>query len=78
MKVDDIIDPKAGIRFMKKVEDSVNAGDILAIMQTDNKEILETAAHRLEKAICVATEPCASSPLIRAMINEEGVFPWIG
>ena len=78
MKVDDIIDPKAGIRLMKKVGDSVKAGDTLAIMQTDNQEILETAAHRLEKAICVATAPCAPSPLIRAMINEEGIFPWHG
>ncbi len=78
MKVDDIIDPKAGIRLMKKVGDSVKAGDTLAIIQTDKKEILETAANRLEKAICVATEPCASSPLIRAMINEKGVFPWRG
>jgi len=78
MKVDDIIDPKAGIRLMKKVGDSVKAGDTLAIMQTDNQEILETAANRLEKAICVATEPCAPSPLIRAMINEEGIFPWHG
>jgi pyrimidine-nucleoside phosphorylase len=78
MKVDDIIDPKAGIRLMKKVGDSVKADDTLAIIQTDKKEILETAANRLEKAICVATEPCAPSPLIRAMINEKGVFPWHG
>jgi pyrimidine-nucleoside phosphorylase len=76
MKVDDVIDPKAGIKLMKKVGDNVIVGETLAIIQSDKKDIVETAAQRLEKAISVAIEPCASSTLIYAMINEAGVFPW--
>ena len=78
MKVDDVIDPKAGIILKKKAGDSVIAGDTLAIIQTDKKEIVESAANRLEKAIRMATKPFSSPPLIRAMINEECVSIWRG
>jgi len=76
MKVEDSIDPKAGIIFRKKVGDSADPGDTLAVIHTDNKNILEQAAHRLEKAISVATEPSVHPPLIHALIDKEGVHPW--
>ncbi|MBI5022072.1 MAG: thymidine phosphorylase [Ignavibacteriales bacterium] len=76
MKVDDVIDPKAGIVLKKKAGDSVTAGDTLAIIQTDKKEIVESAAHRLERAISVTKDSRKSSPLIRAMIDENGMHPW--
>jgi pyrimidine-nucleoside phosphorylase len=76
MKVDDVIDPKAGILLVKKVNDSVKEGDTLALLSTDNKEILEAATRRVERAITVATEPSSPSPLIKAIIDEHGVHPW--
>ena len=76
MKVDDPIDPKAGIMFKKKVGDSVNAGDILAVLCTDNQSVLETTVHRVERAFSIATEPSTLPPLIRAMIDKQGVHPW--
>jgi len=76
MKVDDAIDPKAGIILKKKVGDSVDAGEILAVIFTDKKDILESAAHRMERAFSIATEPSVSPPLIRAMIDAKGVHAW--
>jgi len=78
MKVDDVIDPKAGILFAKKVGDSVNAGDLLATLYADDERQLGLALHRVEKAINVATEPSVLPPLIRAMIDAEGVHRWNG
>jgi len=75
-KIDDKIDPKAGIVLYKKVGDSVDTGEKLAEIFTDRKEIIEIAAHRLEKAFSIATEPSVSSPLIHALIDEKGVHPW--
>ncbi len=75
-KIDDKIDPKAGIILHKKVGDTVDTGDTLAEIFTDRKEIIEIAAHRLKKAFSIATEPSVSSSLIHALIDEEGVHPW--
>ncbi len=76
MKVDDAIDPKAGIILKKKGGDSVDAGETLAVIFTDKKDILESAAHRMERAFSIATEPSVSSPLIRSMIDVKGVHAW--
>lgn len=76
MKIEDTIDPKAGIVFKKKVGESVNTGDTLAVLYTDNIGILETAAHRVEKAFTITTEPSPSQPLISALIDNNGVYPW--
>ncbi|MBU1299980.1 MAG: thymidine phosphorylase, partial [Bacteroidetes bacterium] len=78
MKVDDVIDPKAGIIFRKKVDDAVSNGDILATIFVDDKTILEAAALRLERAIVIASEPLTSLHLIHAFIDESGVHEWKG
>jgi pyrimidine-nucleoside phosphorylase len=77
-KVDDAIDPKAGIVLAKKVGDSVRAGDLLATLYTDSAPAAEAAQHRVGRAISVATEPAAQQPLIRGMIDERGFRPWHG
>ncbi|MBI1807503.1 MAG: thymidine phosphorylase [Ignavibacteria bacterium] len=75
-KVDDVIDPKAGIVFSKKVGDSVNVGDTIATLHTDRTDMLEPATHRLQRAISIATEPSVLPPLIHAVVDEEGIHPW--
>jgi pyrimidine-nucleoside phosphorylase len=78
MKVDDVIYPKAGIIFHKKVGDSVNKGDVLATIFADDKTKLEAAALRLERAIVIASELLTSLHLIHAFIDESGVHEWKG
>jgi len=77
-KVEEAIDPKAGIILKKKVGDAVSHGDVLAVLHTDSKDVLETAAHRLGGAFAVATEPSIGQPLIKKMIDENGAHPWRG
>lgn len=77
-KVDDVIDPKAGIVLKKKVGDSIARGETLAIIHTDKREVIELAAHRLERAFAVATEPSIAQPLIKKMIDNKGVHSWHG
>jgi pyrimidine-nucleoside phosphorylase len=78
MKVDDHIDPKAGILLRKKVGDSVSRGETVAVVYTDNKNVLDPAVHRLQRAFAVATEPSISQPLIKKVVDEQGVHPWHG
>jgi len=78
MKVDDAIDPKAGIMLKKKVGDAVEAGETLAVLYTDREDVVENVVHRLERAFVVATEPSPALPLIKALIDEGGVHPWHG
>lgn len=77
-KVDDVIDPKAGVLLRKKVGDSVSRGETLAVLYTDRKEVVEPAAHRLERAFAVATEPSIAQPLVKKIVDKEGVHPWHG
>jgi pyrimidine-nucleoside phosphorylase len=78
MKVEDTVNPAAGIVLKKKVGDSVNAGDVLATLHADGRDALAQALHRVQRAINIATEPAAGPPLIQAMIDEKGVHPWRG
>ncbi|MDI6765386.1 MAG: thymidine phosphorylase [Bacteroidota bacterium] len=68
MKVEDKIDPKAGIVLAKKIGDFVENGEILAKIFTDRGEIMDTAVNRLEKAYQIASEPPVFQPLIHGMI----------
>ncbi|MFH1328194.1 MAG: thymidine phosphorylase, partial [Candidatus Bathyarchaeota archaeon] len=76
MKVDDVIDPKAGIIFNKKVNDPVNLNDTLAVIYGDDKPKLEAAARRLQDSFQITTKPSSLPPLIHAMIDEKGVHEW--
>ncbi len=76
MKVDDLIDMKAGIYFYKKVGDSVITGDTIAVIYCDDNGKLEIAANRLEQAISVGDKPITSPRLIHALIDEHGVHEW--
>ena len=78
MKIEDRIDPTSGVLLGKKIGDSVNAGDLLATVYTENENILEQACHRIERAVSIATEPAAQLPLIHSMIDERGARPWHG
>jgi pyrimidine-nucleoside phosphorylase len=76
MRVEDVIDPKAGIIFNKKVGDAVMKGDLLATIFTDDQNIVESAVNRLEQAISITQDQVVSQPLIRAIIDASGVVAW--
>ncbi|MEE9224906.1 MAG: thymidine phosphorylase [Bacteroidota bacterium] len=75
-KLEQKVDPKAGIVLKKKVGDSVDIGDPLAILYTDKEEVLLEARDRLKAAVRVAEASPKRVSLIRALVDSEGVREW--
>ena len=75
-KVDDIIDPKAGIMLKKKAGAKVNKGDVLAEFFTDKKEVLSAAQTRIANAFVIGTEEPKRSPIVISIVDKNGVTPF--
>ncbi len=78
INVNDHVDPRAGIILRKKIGDSVEVGEPLAILYSERRDVLEITGHRIGGAFRIATEPSVSAPLIHSMVDESGVHPWRG
>ncbi len=76
MKVDDVIDPKAGILFNKKIGDKVQAGETLALMLTDRENAIPEASKRIVNAFTFSPTPVQSPNMIHALIDKDGVKEW--
>src|SRR6267143_5386394 len=76
MKLEDGIDPKAGIVLRKKAGDSVEIGEPLAALFTDSESAAKEARPRVERAFSIATEPSVFPRLIHSMVDDRGVHPW--
>ncbi len=77
MKVDDVIDPKAGILLAKKIGDTVKNGEPLATFFTDNKNVLDSAAERVAKTFTIGSNPPKRNPLILSQVDKNGVKPFV-
>ena len=76
MTISDPIDPKAGILLHKKIGDRVEKGISLATLYADDEMKLHEVLRRVEKAFTISETPVKQTPLIKAMIDEQGVHPW--
>jgi pyrimidine-nucleoside phosphorylase len=76
-RIEDSIDPKAGIVLAKKVGDSVEAGDVLATLYTDKDAAIELARERIRKAFRVQPIPPKQKPLILSYVEKGGVKTWM-
>jgi pyrimidine-nucleoside phosphorylase len=76
LKVDDIIDPKAGILFQKKIGDRVILGETIAILFCENQQNINLVQERVTRAIQITYEPISPPNLIHAIIDELGVNSW--
>jgi pyrimidine-nucleoside phosphorylase len=77
-KIDDVIDMKAGILLKKKVGDTVETGDTLAVFYTDREEVLSTARERIMKAFRITLSKPDSKPLVLDIVDKDGVSKWEG
>jgi pyrimidine-nucleoside phosphorylase len=77
-KVDDIIDPKAGIVITKKIGDAVAAGELIATIYTDRVGVAEAAAQRLQGLIHTSSEKKVSPQAIVSFVDHSGVAAWKG
>ncbi|MBX2992537.1 MAG: thymidine phosphorylase [Bacteroidetes bacterium] len=75
-KLDDVIDPKAGIVLTKKAGDKVEEGDLLATFWTDKSNVLDVAAVRLSAMIEIGDRPVTPPPTVASYIDEGGVKRW--
>ena len=75
-RVDDLIDPKAGIVLKKKVGDAISAGDVLAILHTDKEKIVDEAAARISRAYSLAPVKPPITPIVISQVDKDGVRPY--
>ncbi len=76
LKVDDVIDPKAGIQLQKKVGDAIQKGESIATLSTDKSEIIQKAAKRFLACISVKGSAPPVLPAIHKYIDDKGQHPW--
>lgn len=69
MKVDDVLDMKAGIVITKKIGEAVEQGELLATIYTDRDEIVGRAADRLRGLIQIGAENVAPPKLIVSFVD---------
>ena len=75
-KMDDLIDPKAGIKLNQKVGNSVAAGDSLAVFYTDREVVLEPVKTRIANAFRISSVKPALNPLILDVVDKNGITEW--
>ena len=66
---DDVIDPAAGIRLLKKTGDRVEVGEEIAILYTERKEAIASAEERLLQSTRIAKDPPPETPLVLAVVE---------
>ena len=72
-KKTDVIDPAVGLVMDVRLGDYVNAGDSLATLYLNKRELAEDATARMQKAIVISQEKPELPPLIYAAVSAEGV-----
>ncbi len=75
-KVDDIIDPKAGILLKKKAGEKVKAGEVIATIFTDKSDIVSSAKVRITGAFTIGNEKPISTPMVISIVDSNGVQPF--
>ncbi|MGB5873920.1 MAG: thymidine phosphorylase [Bacteroidota bacterium] len=75
-KLDESVDPRAGIVLAKKRGDPVEKDEVLAVLQTDREGVLEDALAGLTRCISIGETKVPSGSCVRSMVDREGVRPW--
>ena len=74
-RVDEPIDHKAGIILKKKVGDTVEIGETLALLLTDREEALPSSRVRLAQAFHITAQKPQTKSLVLAQVTPAGVTP---
>jgi pyrimidine-nucleoside phosphorylase len=75
--MDDVIEPKAGIVFRKKVGDKIEKDEPFAVIYTDRSDVVDRATRELTACISVSPSVVERRSCVRAFVDMEGVRPWI-
>lgn len=74
-KVDEPIDPKAGIILKRKVGEAVESGETLALFFTDREESVSLSRARLARAFHITPQQPHKKNLILAHVTAAGIKP---
>ena len=72
-KKTDVIDPAVGLIMDVRLGDSVKAGDSLATLYLNKRELASDAVDRMQKAVVISEEKPELPPLVYAAVSREGV-----
>ena len=72
-KKTDVIDPAVGLVMDVRLGDEVKAGDSLATLYLNRRELANGAMESMQRAITIAKEKPELPPLIHAAVSREGV-----
>jgi len=75
-RVDEPIDPKAGIIIKRKVGDAVESGETLALFLTDREEAVASSRGRLAGAFHITPQKPPKKNLILAQVTTAGTKPF--
>jgi len=74
--LDDVIDPKAGIILSKKIGDTVEKDELLAVVRTDRGEVAERIVREVLSCVTIGAAPAKRGSCIHATVDSTGVKPW--
>ncbi|MFA6597096.1 MAG: thymidine phosphorylase [Ignavibacteriaceae bacterium] len=69
LKKEDVIDPKAGIIFHKKLGDKLAKGEIIAELFTDKKNMLPAAEKRIMSALTITKDKPKKQKMIKLIMD---------
>ena len=75
-KVDDPIDPKAGLIFHKKLGDRVETDELLVTAFCDDRGALDRIVPDLVRAIGIGGEQSSPAPRVLSFVDRHGVHEW--
>ena len=76
LRVEDPVDPKAGIVLSRKIGDRVEKDDLLALIRTDRGEVGERAVREFSSCVTIGDSPLQRENCVKAMVDKEGVHAW--
>jgi pyrimidine-nucleoside phosphorylase len=77
LRVDDPVDPKAGIVLFKKIGDRVEKNDLLAVIKTDREDVAERAVREFSSCVTIGDSPLPPKNCVKATVDKEGVHAWV-
>lgn len=75
-RMDDRIDPKAGIILKKKVGDRVEDHEVVAVLHTDREDAIVEARERIARAYRLGKTPPPRLSRIMSLVDQNGVTEW--
>jgi pyrimidine-nucleoside phosphorylase len=76
-RMEDAIDPLAGMLILRKQGEAVARGDVLARLFSRREGALGEGAAALERAIAIGPHAASVEPVVRTIVDRDGLRPWV-